>query len=52
MTHVQTVLILYGAVCVCATLGYVIVDRLTNAHGHLDRRSRSYIRKPQSHQPG
>jgi hypothetical protein len=50
MTHVQTVLLLYGAVCVGATLGYVIVDRLTNALKHRSRRS--YIRKPQSHQTG
>ena len=35
MTHVQIVLLLYSAVCVGATLGYVMIaGRFTNAHKH------------------
>jgi len=34
MTHVQIVLLLYGAVCVGATLGYVIAGLLANANRH------------------
>ncbi len=32
MTHVQLVLAIYGAVCVEATLAYVIAHQLTTAH--------------------
>jgi hypothetical protein len=34
MTNVQLVLVIYGAVCVGATLGYVIAGLLANAHKH------------------
>ena len=34
MTHVQLVLVIYGAVCVAAAFGYVIVGLLANAHKH------------------
>jgi hypothetical protein len=34
MTHVQLVLVIYGAVCVGATLSYVIADQIANAHKH------------------
>ena len=32
MTHVQLVLVIYGAVCVGATLAYVIAHQLSKAH--------------------
>jgi hypothetical protein len=35
MTHVQLVLAIYGAVCVGATLGYVIAHQLATAHKSL-----------------
>ena len=34
MTHVQLVLVIYGAVCVAATFAYIITGLLTNAHKH------------------
>ena len=34
MTHVQSVLVLYGAVCFGATFGYIIAGLLANAHKH------------------
>jgi len=34
MTHVQLVLAIYGAVCVGATLAYVIAHQLATAHEH------------------
>jgi len=34
MTHVQLVLVIYGAVCVAATFAYIIAGLLTNAHKH------------------
>ena len=34
MIHVQLVLVIYGSVCVAATLGYVVADQLVNAHKH------------------
>jgi hypothetical protein len=34
MTDVQFILLLYGAVCVGATLGYTIAGLLANAHKH------------------
>jgi hypothetical protein len=34
MTHVQIVLLLYGAVCFGATFGYIIAGLLANAHKH------------------
>ena len=34
MTHVQLVLVIFGVVCVGATLGYVIANQLANAHKH------------------
>jgi len=36
MTHVQTILLLYGAVCVAATLGYVLADLLAAANRHTE----------------
>ena len=41
MTHVQLVLAIYGAVCVGATLGYVITHQLATAHKHY-RQSRQH----------
>ena len=41
MTHVQLVLAIYGAVCVGATLAYVIAHQLTTAHKHY-RESRQH----------
>ena len=41
MTHVQLVLAIYGAVCVGATLGYVIAHQLATAHKHY-RQSRQH----------
>jgi hypothetical protein len=41
MTHVQLVLAIYGAVCVGATLAYVIAHQLTAAHKHY-RQSRQH----------
>ena len=32
MTHVQLVLVIYGAVCVGVTFGYVLAGLLANAH--------------------
>ena len=32
MTHVQLVLVIYGAVCVGATLAYVLAHRLATPH--------------------
>jgi len=32
MTHVELVLLIYGAVCFGATFGYVLAGLLANAH--------------------
>jgi hypothetical protein len=34
MTHVQFVVVLYGAVCFGVTFGYIIAGLLANAHKH------------------
>ena len=44
MTHVQLVLAIYGAVCVGATLGYVIAHQLATAHKALSSVASAYGR--------
>ena len=42
MTHVQLVLVIYGAVCVGATLAYVIAHQLATARKHYRQFASAY----------